>query len=339
MTPTLLPRVLIVDDERTLVASLRMLLQRTLEVTVTTDPVEAIRLLHESGPFDCVISDQIMQPILGVAVLKQARSLYPLAGLILLTGWSDRNVVIDAVNEAGVDRFMQKPFVNDEMRSTVAEVAAVSFRARQEADGQKLIAQIDALERETLDAPMATSAPATVAPTIARRGCVYLVGQNTSDRGFVRTEMGNLCDVVLVDTLKDAIDMAKSTQSIPEVMVIDVDAASDDERNDLAALKRALPTVLQIVLCSPEHANNLIHITNYARPFRLVPTPASRRMLLRFISSALEFSAELRKSPDLMESMRPAVSAVKHLSPTVSRLRDLVTSLKGRFWFFTPRRR
>ena len=154
----------------------------------------------------------------------------------------------------------------------------------------------------------------------------------------MRTELAHICDVVIVETLIDAIDRAQATQSIPEVMVIDIDATSDGERNSLAALKRALPTVLQIVLCSPEHANNLIAITNFTRPFRLVPTPANKRMLLRFISSALEFSVAMRTSPDLVEAMRPAPSAIERESPTASKLRDLVTSLKARFSFFSPRR-
>ena len=112
-----------------------------------------------------------------------------------------------------------------------------------------------------------------------------------------------------------------------------IDATSESDKNNLASLKSALPSVLQVVLCDAEHVNSMIHLTNFARPFRLLPTPTNRRLLLQFIASALEFSTELKRTPALVEAMRPAEPTVAYSSPIVTRLRGLVSSIKERLSF------
>jgi DNA-binding NtrC family response regulator len=101
-----LPRLLFVDDERAILTALRVVFRSGYDVSVTTDGRQAVQWLKE-GHFDVIVSDQRMPIMTGVEVLKQAQQYSPKTIRVLLTGYSDTEAIIDAINEVEVHRFLQ----------------------------------------------------------------------------------------------------------------------------------------------------------------------------------------------------------------------------------------
>lgn len=110
-------RVLCIDDEARILRALKALF-RDMDVTITTDPAEAIRFAAEKD-IDVVVCDQRMPKMQGIEVLREIRIAHPRAMRILLTGYADLNAVLGSVNEGEVFRYINKPWDNTELRETV----------------------------------------------------------------------------------------------------------------------------------------------------------------------------------------------------------------------------
>jgi diguanylate cyclase (GGDEF)-like protein/PAS domain S-box-containing protein len=121
--------VLLLDDDETDL----MLLERILRpdgfpVLKTTDPKRAFELLA-SHPVGIVISDQCMPGLTGVEFLSHVRKLYPDVIRIIVTGSRDPKVIADAVNEAGVHKFLMKDWDGERVRAEMREVSR-RYRSR-----------------------------------------------------------------------------------------------------------------------------------------------------------------------------------------------------------------
>jgi response regulator RpfG family c-di-GMP phosphodiesterase len=103
------PRILIVDDEALVLDALRRQLRIHFDVTATSEPGEAIKLVVSKGPYAVVVSDLRMPGMDGVALLHCIRKLAPDTVRVLLTGYADVEAAIAAVNEGNIFRFLSKP--------------------------------------------------------------------------------------------------------------------------------------------------------------------------------------------------------------------------------------
>ncbi len=109
------PRVLLVDDEPSVLEALLVLFERNgFEVTATGTGDEAVGWLEDNGPIDLVVTDLRLPGRDGIAVLKQARSQDPLAKVILITAQGDEDFAMQACNE-GAFRYLRKPYKNQEL--------------------------------------------------------------------------------------------------------------------------------------------------------------------------------------------------------------------------------
>ena len=90
-------RVMFVDDEERILRSLALQFRRDYEVLVESDPRRALERL-KSEPVHVLVSDQRMPQMSGSELLAQAAELQPNAVRILLTGYSDLDAAIEALN-------------------------------------------------------------------------------------------------------------------------------------------------------------------------------------------------------------------------------------------------
>ena len=142
-------RVLVVDDEATLVDTIRYNLRREgYEVQVAGEGHEAIRLARASSP-DLVVLDLMLPGLDGLEVCRQLRreSIVP---ILMLTAKDDEVDKIVGL-EVGADDYMTKPF---SMRELLARVRAMLRRSRMaqqagEADGAQAVRSGD-LEADPL---------------------------------------------------------------------------------------------------------------------------------------------------------------------------------------------
>ncbi len=114
-------RVLVVDDEE----NIRLLLQETLEregfsVVTAEDAPRALESARNQE-FAVIISDYRMRPIDGLEFLKIARQMQPRSSRLMVTGFTDVQLMVDAINDGQVSRFLVKPFVREELLCAVRD--------------------------------------------------------------------------------------------------------------------------------------------------------------------------------------------------------------------------
>lgn len=110
-------RILIVDDEpfvvRALAAQLAAQLRdQSVAVDTYTDAGEALeRAAHTV--YDVAISDYRMRPIDGIEFLKRLRAIQPRCVRLMLSATHEMSTVVKAVNDAGVFKYLPKPWPRD----------------------------------------------------------------------------------------------------------------------------------------------------------------------------------------------------------------------------------
>jgi FixJ family two-component response regulator len=110
------PRVLCVDDEPNVLEGLRDSLRRSFDVQIAQSGAHGLALLQQDPDgYAVVISDMRMPVMSGAAFLNQARRIAPSAVRLLLTGHSDVDAAIRAVNDGQIFRFLTKPCPPDDL--------------------------------------------------------------------------------------------------------------------------------------------------------------------------------------------------------------------------------
>ncbi len=130
------PRILLVDDEPDILASLEDLFQAELS-EVQVDSVisghDALEALSKHA-YALIISDYKMPGMDGLELLRKVREDAPKILRILMTAFPDLTIALDAINEASVENFFVKPLEPDEIiqqiRAMLAERDAETQRNR-----------------------------------------------------------------------------------------------------------------------------------------------------------------------------------------------------------------
>ena len=127
------PTVVFVDDDTTVLAALaRIFSLLPLECRFFASPREALRHLDRLRP-DVVVSDHRMPELTGVEFLEAVSERHPDSYRILLTGHTDLETALEAVNRGRVSRILSKPWDNRALLGIVlqaAESAALERFAR-----------------------------------------------------------------------------------------------------------------------------------------------------------------------------------------------------------------
>lgn len=124
-------RVLIVDDERVVMESLRDLVSSWgYETTAEADGLAALSRAEEFHP-SVVITDIMMPRLDGFGLLRELRARYPEVAVILLTGQGSVEMAIHAIQEEGAYQYIEKPPDLPKLRITL-ERAVEYCEARRE---------------------------------------------------------------------------------------------------------------------------------------------------------------------------------------------------------------
>lgn len=120
--------ILLLDDEPAIVSAMRRVITRIpaswlaqpCEISGFNDPNEALRSLEETD-YDVVISDLRMPGMGGLEFLSHAQQLQPDAMRIIISGHGDFSVVLAALNETQVFRFVPKPWNDKELQLALVQ--------------------------------------------------------------------------------------------------------------------------------------------------------------------------------------------------------------------------
>lgn len=122
-------KILCVDDEELMVDALKIELVNNISsdiiIETATNAKEALLIVNESinqgDRFILVISDQKMPGMTGEVLLAELDKLIPQALKILLTGYTDLDAVQYAINNAGLFRYILKPWEQEDLILTVKQ--------------------------------------------------------------------------------------------------------------------------------------------------------------------------------------------------------------------------
>jgi two-component system response regulator HupR/HoxA len=113
--------ILVVDDEPASVNLLRITLGMEYTVYTATDGAAGLNLLAQRPEIALAIVDQRMPGMSGTEFIQQTIEPYPNLIRIILTGYTDIESLIDAINAGRVYRYLTKPWNKDELIATVRQ--------------------------------------------------------------------------------------------------------------------------------------------------------------------------------------------------------------------------
>ena len=213
--------ILLVDDEVDNLALLYRTLRGTYNIEKTTSPLQALEMLKEKN-YELVISDHKMPEMDGVEFLKRVQINHPQTMRILLTAYSDANILIDAINYAKIYRYVKKPFNPDELQLIVA--SALEYYQLKH-DNDKLIADLKELFSGTIKAIMeALDAKDSYTSGRSKRITYYSM-QIAKQLGLSTLEVGK---IELVGMLHD-IGMI----GVSDEILYKIDELSQEEYNEI----------------------------------------------------------------------------------------------------------
>lgn len=117
--------LLFVDDEPNILRALQRLFRKMPHRMLTAQSgAEALALIQEGEKPSVIVSDQRMPEMNGAEFLAQARALLPDASRIMLTGYSELDAAMEAINRGGVFRYVSKPWNDLDLKNTIEEAVA-----------------------------------------------------------------------------------------------------------------------------------------------------------------------------------------------------------------------
>ena len=137
--------LLLVDDEPSILSSLRRLLRPAGYLIHTAESGKAGLQILEQEPIDLVISDMRMPEMDGAKFLGQVRDRWPATTRILLTGYADITSTIDAINRGEIFRYIPKPWDDKDLMLIVRDALE---RRRLQNENTRLLALTQAQNDE-----------------------------------------------------------------------------------------------------------------------------------------------------------------------------------------------
>jgi DNA-binding NtrC family response regulator len=140
--------MMVVDDEPANLRLLERLFRTDYEVIMAGSGEEALELLtqHDAA---VLITDQRMPGMTGVELLERTAVLRPRMVRIILTGYTDVETLVKAINSGNVYKYVTKPWNNDELRLTVSRALehyeTNKARHELEMENQRLIKRMQAI--------------------------------------------------------------------------------------------------------------------------------------------------------------------------------------------------
>ncbi|MFH1147063.1 MAG: ATPase, T2SS/T4P/T4SS family [Pseudomonadota bacterium] len=111
--------LLFVDDEENVLSALQRAFRReNYKALFAGGGAEALKILA-AGPVQVIVSDFKMPQMDGIALLRVVRDKYPQTIRIMLTGYTDVPMIMAAINEGAVYKFITKPWNDHDLRLNI----------------------------------------------------------------------------------------------------------------------------------------------------------------------------------------------------------------------------
>ena len=178
-------KLLVVDDEPDNLDLLYRTFRRDFEVITAESAIAALQILEQQGEMAIIISDQRMPEMLGTEFLSKTVDRYPDTIRIVLTGYTDVEDLVEAINAGKVFKYITKPW-NPEQLKGVVQQAAETYRVLKQRTNELR----RALRRESLFNAMTTA----IRESLDYGSTLYTVAKTVG-----QTFAANRCVLRLVD--------------------------------------------------------------------------------------------------------------------------------------------
>ncbi|MBG6234411.1 response regulator RpfG family c-di-GMP phosphodiesterase [Pedobacter sp. CAN_A7] len=146
MSPDAQINVLYVDDEVHNLNSFKAGFRRLFNVFTAESAAEGLKVI-ETEEIHVIITDQRMPVMTGIEFLESIIPKYPDPIRILLTGYADINAVIDAINKGQVYRYIQKPWMDEDLRINIEKAFEIYMLRKENRElTEKLLVANEQLE-------------------------------------------------------------------------------------------------------------------------------------------------------------------------------------------------
>ncbi len=138
--------ILYVDDEESNLRIFKNTFRKQYNIITATSGAEALSLL-DNQEIDLILTDQRMPGMSGVDFLKIAIEKYPELNRILITAYTDYDILQQAVNELKIFQYIEKPWKEEDIKSTIDSALEIH---RLKTENQKLTSNLIASNNELL---------------------------------------------------------------------------------------------------------------------------------------------------------------------------------------------
>ncbi len=113
------PNIVYVDDDTENLRAFKRLFRKQYDVLLAESGEEGLQIIREHAPVPLIITDQRMPEMTGIEFLEHTIELSPDSIRMILTGFTDVQALIDAINTGRVYRYITKPWDEQELYVTL----------------------------------------------------------------------------------------------------------------------------------------------------------------------------------------------------------------------------
>ena len=114
-------KILCVDDESNVLQGIKRQLRKQFHIDVAEGGQKGLETIAESGPYAVVVSDMRMPGMDGAEFLAKVKQCAPQTVRMMLTGNSDQQTAIEAVNKGSIFRFLNKPCSAQDLAAAISD--------------------------------------------------------------------------------------------------------------------------------------------------------------------------------------------------------------------------
>lgn len=256
------PEILFVDDEKRILKSMKALFRNGFQVHLADNGHEALDIV-QNNEIDVIVSDQRMPQMTGIEVLRSVKEQSPATMRILLTGYSDLDAILQSINEGEVYRFINKPWANEELRSTVSDAASIAQRTR-------------ALPDNSEDQVIGS----------AQSAGVLVIDDDAEVRREIESSLAVSFNVHFAENMEETVEVLEAHDI--GVIISETTVRSGDMTDLLLMVKRYNRNIVNLIMSEHSDPSLVIRLINQGQVHRFLPKPVDRDSYWACVNAAMK---------------------------------------------------
>ncbi len=230
-------KILVVDDEPDNLDLLYRTFRRDFQVLKADSGNNALQVLAEEGEVAVIISDQRMPEMKGTEFLSKTLPQFPDTVRIILTGFTDIEDLVDAINAGQVYRYITKPWDPEELKGVVQRAAETYDLLKQRTEELRransqmalLTSSVQVTQTVSNVEESLTPIAAIYGETFAADGCILQLVENDT----LTNTVGTFSQDGILDNWLDKDPLIKEAIATKKMKVC-VNVAKDEQLKQVA---------------------------------------------------------------------------------------------------------